>query len=873
MKKVILLALLMPVSAFGQIVENFESGNITNWIQSAEGRWNADTIESLSGRYSLHHVFDNPDAGIDQIGIPLKNLHPSEGIIRWSFLVRHGYDPSSSNNWGVFLMSDKAPVDMSPDGNTNGFAVGVNLTGYDDTLRLLKVKGKEITTVIDSHINWQTSIGTTDATKIVVERTQEGNWSLSVYLLNSDLAGMAEGSDIELFTAGWFGIYYKYTSTRDRLLWLDNISIDGNFYADTEAPVITQCNASGKYSVELSFNEEPADQSMVHENFYMNSTENKAVSVVKISSLTYNIVFPEILKNRELNNLNVNSICDKSGNCTQNLQTGFTPAWARTGDIVISEIMADPLPEVSLPGTDFIEITNRTGYAFNLKNWKLSAGDKNMTFPETTINPAGILIICALQDTSLFTRYGGVIGIKQFPTLTTGGELLTISDSSGTLIHGVEYLSDWYNDDLKSKGGWSLEMIDSQFPFYDKNNWIASKSKRGGTPGAANSVAGSNPDISFYGIQNVFPDDSVSIHVRFSEPVFELPGRINSIAIDGIAISDIYPTDPLSRDFSFKLAVPLTRSETYSLELPNELEDFAGNNIQKRNFSFGLAEQVIPGDILFNELLFNPFPGEPDYIELFNNSEKIIDASRLQLVSVNDASGDTSEAAAVSVDKRCIMPHSYYAITTGPEIISERYFSANKDYLFKTGNLPSMPDDKGHVILYDRELDKIDEVFYNEKMHFSLLSSFEGVALEKTLPQNKSTETANWHSATESSGWGTPGAPNSVLRDTLPASDRLVFSSTKITPNNDGNEDFLSIRMNLTGSGNVVSVTVFDEAGNYVRKIAANLYAGTEASFIWDGTTDDGSYVRTGIYIILITLYNDSGKTEHWKKVCTVIRN
>jgi flagellar hook assembly protein FlgD len=111
------------------------------------------------------------------------------------------------------------------------------------------------------------------------------------------------------------------------------------------------------------------------------------------------------------------------------------------------------------------------------------------------------------------------------------------------------------------------------------------------------------------------------------------------------------------------------------------------------------------------------------------------------------------------------------------------------------------------------------------------------------------------------------------LTDTLPASDKVALSSTKITPDNDGIEDFLNIRMNLNGSGNVVSIIVFDEVGNYVRKIATNLYTGAEASFIWDGTADDGSYVRTGIYIILITLYNDAGKTERWKKVCTVIRN
>ncbi len=68
----------------------------------------------------------------------------------------------------------------------------------------------------------------------------------------------------------------------------------------------------------------------------------------------------------------------------------------------------------------------------------------------------------------------------------------------------------------------------------------------------------------------------------------------------------------------------------------------------KDKFSFGLTEPAGPGDILFNELLFNALPGDPDYLELYNSSDKIIDASRLGLVSVNDASGDTSEVYLVS---------------------------------------------------------------------------------------------------------------------------------------------------------------------------------------------------------------------------------
>jgi hypothetical protein len=183
-----------------------------------------------------------------------------------------------------------------------------------------------------------------------------------------------------------------------------------------------------------------------------------------------------------------------------------------------------------------------------------------------------------------------------------------------------------------------------------------------------------------------------------------------------------------------------------------------------------------------------------------------------------------------------------------------------------------MPDDKGHLILYNRELEKIDEVQYNEEMHYTLLSTREGVALEKTDPRNKSEENVRWHSATESSGWGTPGAPNSVFSEIPSTSDNVVLSSSKITPDNNGFEDFLTITMNLEGNGNVVSVMVFDEAGNYVRKLATNLFAGAGATVVWDGTGEDGSLVNTGIYIILISLYDDTGKTAKWKKVCTVIR-
>jgi flagellar hook assembly protein FlgD len=76
----------------------------------------------------------------------------------------------------------------------------------------------------------------------------------------------------------------------------------------------------------------------------------------------------------------------------------------------------------------------------------------------------------------------------------------------------------------------------------------------------------------------------------------------------------------------------------------------------------------------------------------------------------------------------------------------------------------------------------------------------------------------------------------------------------------------------MTELGNVISVTIFDETGGFVRKLSENFFAGNKASVVWDGTANDGSLVSTGVYIVLIELYNENGKTKSWKKVCTVIR-
>ncbi len=871
MKKVILLVLLMPMPAFGQIIESFESGLNEKWIQNTEGRWGAETSESLSGNRSLHHVYDNPANGIDCIGISLENLHANEGTIKWSFLLRHGYDPSSSNNWFVHLISDTDPVSLTSSMYVNGYAVGVNMTGYDDTLKLWKIKDGSISIVLKTGLNWQTRIGTKNPAKINIERTVSGTWSILVTDSQNNLAASASGTDKELFTVGWFILNYRYSSTRDRLLWMDDLEITGVFYEDINPPGITSIETRGMNSLKISFDEEPDLKDMVPSNFFLNGETESALNCQIITPLKYLIEFPLKFNNKEKNSLIIKKICDKRGNCKENTLLSFTPVWAEPGDIVITEIMADPSPAVSLPSKEYLEIVNSSGYPVNLKNWSLSFDKENVILPSRVIAPGEYIILCSVSDSGLFRNYGKVTGLKPFPALTDDGKILVLNDSLGNLIHGLEYSSDWYGDALKKGGGWSLEIIDMDYPFFNKGNWEASSSKKGGTPGTSNSVSRKNEDLLFEGICNVFPADTDNILVTFSETLIGLNEYSDNIYLGENRIKEIIPVDQLLLQFIFRPVQPIIKGIIYSLGISPDLTDFAGNSIVRNTFIFGIPEPAINDDIVFNELLFNPLPGDPDYIEFYNRSEKVIDASSLYLASVSET-GDTSGLVPVSGEQRCILPESFYSVTTERDKVINRYFSNISENIFEIPQLPSMPDDKGHLLLLNNSADIIDQIIYTEEMHHPLLSGNEGISLEKIRPDISSSDPAGWHSASESSGWGTPGGSNSVYVANPDENDIIIFSSGRISPDNDGYEDILVMDFNLEGTGNILSVTIFDETGAYVRKITENLFAGPEATLVWDGTAANGSLVDSGIYIVFIELYNDKGKTRSWKKVCTVIR-
>jgi hypothetical protein len=401
-------------------------------------------------------------------------------------------------------------------------------------------------------------------------------------------------------------------------------------------------------------------------------------------------------------------------------------------------------------------------------------------------------------------------------------------------------------------------------PFNEPDAWKASVDPSGGTPGRMNSAEIPSPDGKCPEVIAVWPQTPDMIRVLFNETV--IPGDGVVWLIDGSETLPATSGDIADRSLIIRLTVDLAPGSVNNLLIPSSITDFAGNRPCKTDLKTGLPSDPLPGEIMFNELLFDPSATCADYAELYNKSRRIFDLSALSLTN-----GSGTWVIPMSDVPRQILPGEYIALTTDRAAVLDHYNCADRFAVYEVDRLPSMPDDEGSLVLYSRQLSVIDRVDYTSSMHLLFLSGTEGIALEKVSPELSSGVPGNWHSASESCGWGTPGAENSNLLNQPPAIDGMQLSSSRISPDCDGFEDILSVDVFPGGDDNVISVTVFNDRGYAVRRLAERFAAGEGARFVWDGTSDSGSRLPAGLYMIIADSFNAKGVTQRWKKVCAVV--
>jgi hypothetical protein len=544
-------------------------------------------------------------------------------------------------------------------------------------------------------------------------------------------------------------------------------------------------------------------------------------------------------------------------------------------DVIIDEMMVDPSPQAGLPNAEFIELKNASAQSFNLNGWRISDGTSTATITVNfTLQPDSFVVICSNNAVPLLSAFGKTIGVSGFPSLDNDGDLIFLKSKEGVSIHAVEYNTSWYQNPVKSEGGWTLEMMDTKNPCSGYSNWKASVDPKGGTPGQKNSVDGNNADATAPALIRAFVTDSLNITLTFDEPLdSNTASLINNYSIsDGVgAPQKATAAGPLFNKVLLQLNVSLQRNKVYTIIAKN-VSDCKGIAVGIKNTArIGVSAIAGSFDVVINEILFNPKPDGADYIELYNRSNRIINLKELYIANRN-STGAISSLKQLAAEDVLFFPQDYLVATENAAMVKQQYTAKNPEAFAEISSLPSYPDDKGTVVLLNNLGEIIDELRYEEKWHFALISNNEGVSLER-IDYNKPTQDkGNWHSAATDAGYGTPTYRNSQFKLADVVQGTIAISPEVFSPDNDGFDDFLTVHYQFPEPGYVCNITIFDAGGRPVRNLVRNGLCGLNGYFRWDGLDEKNQKLNMGIYVVLTEVFNLKGKVKKFKNVVTLAK-
>lgn len=826
-----------------QFSDDFSSGNLDLWMGE---------IEKFEVNSNNQLQLNASEAGTALI---YRNLSFPDSLV-WRFDISLSFSPSVNNGIDIILASEDALT------NENALLLSIAESGSTDALRLVQIEEaipQELARGRDGLV--------AGAFNFRLEISLDGNGTFRMEVI--DLDDNSTMTDIELTLEDSlldakmsFGFLCRYTSSNTSNFVFDNISVS-ELIPDTTAPQLLSSEYREDGKVILQYSELLDSSSLSMDNFELipqlqissiEFQEGNSASICLNLSEEADACISYSLLSREVQ--------DKAGNKSEEEETGFkAPRKAGPRDILINEVLFDPIGN----GSDFVEIINPGSVAIHIENLILrnDSKDEEDLVGNLILEPGELLVICddALDIIERYNMQAGVRIIEQgIPSFNNASGNFTIISETGSgdklILDSFDYDESYHAPELEDTEGVSLERILFAASSSDSENWNSSLDITSASPGKINSQS------QFQAAFTARIQNSNEIKLYFKErPLAETVTDPNNYNINGLRISDIFYDEENPNILIVLLQDELQSGQVYNLILGNALTS-CGDDISGSTENIRLVETPEASDVLISEILFNPFPGENDYLEFFNNSQKFLSLENCSII--NALNGDSE-----SINQKILAePGSIFALSKDPDQVIESYNPPDTANIYSQ-ELPAFNDGEGSVIFLCGS-DTLDTFSYTEDMHFQFLRDPEGVSLERISYAVSSSLTSNWTSSAEVNNFGTPGYKNSAELNPGSSEEPVFLEHKAFSPNGDGFKDFLIINYNLDKAGYLATVRLFDDHGRQERFLADNELVSGSGFIKWDGSLEDGRIGPAGIYIIHYEFFHPEG--DHLRgKLVTVL--
>jgi hypothetical protein len=572
------------------------------------------------------------------------------------------------------------------------------------------------------------------------------------------------------------------------------------------------------------------------------------------------------------------------------------PPGANYNDVVINEIMYAP----STGEPEWVELYNRTDSPINLKKWKFSDASSTVTITNTDkFIPANSFIVLT-ADSSILNFYNVPSEIIKFslPALNNTGDAVKIKDSIGVKIDSLYYYPEWGGNE----GGRSLERISPDLSSLDPTNWGTSISIFKATPGTINSITQKDFDIAvseiLFNPQFPLEGDTVSVSAKVKNPglndanfslqLFEDTNldSIPDLLVDEIQNLFLSADDSSIYDFSYLIENIQSRKGFFVNAIFSADQDTTNNKIYK-TIEPGLPLQ----SIVINEIMYSPLGGEPEWIELYNRTNEVIN---LNGWSINDVY--TTPSYAFIEEDVFIEPNSYLVLSRSSAIYNFHRFIPSPVFVF---SIPSLNNDVDGVVIKDNRGLQIDSVLYNSQW-----GGTNGHSLERVSVNAGSNLASNWGSSFDIEQ-STPGRINSLtpkqfdlsvaglnFNPRFPTEDEDVFISAFIKNNGSSDANNFTVEFYIdTDSNNVVDYLLSSETGlnlasgdsanvtsiSPIQNLTSKILTAVRVVFTADEDTLNNYFEKTvepgfpgGIVLINEVMYNPATNEPEWIEVVNV---